>query len=500
MAATEAKKMKGSTELKEKLILELFEKNIVKFGNFKLKSGIMSPIYLDIRTVISYPSLLQDIGTLMVELVEDLSYDVICGVPYTALPIGTVMSIQKNIPMVMKRKEKKEYGTKKLIEGVFKSGDRCLVVDDLVTSGMSLFETVGPLKEVGLICEDAVVLVDRQQGGKEHLSNGGINLHSVLTLTEILELLQQKQKITSETVTAVQKFIEESKKKIDGKMEKKTVLTFSQRAEKCENAITKRVFQIMEEKQTNLCCSADVTTMEQLLNLAKSVGPLICILKIHVDILQDFSKEKIKELQEIAKEHNFMIFEDRKFADIGNTMKHQFEGGVYGIAGWADITNAHTLPGDGIFKAFKEAESTCGLLLIAQLSCKGNLITGSYTKKTKELAEKHSDCVIGFICQEKLSDQPDLLHMTPGVNLKVKGDDLGQQYNTPDFVIGEKKSDIIIVGRGIYQAEDPAAAALEYKQQAWDAYQNRCSSSKSVLGKRKRADGDERVTKKTKEN
>ena len=72
---------------------------------------------------------------------------------------------------------------------------------------MSLFETVGPLKEVGLICEDAVVLVDRQQGGKEHLSNGGINLHSVLTLTEILELLQQKQKITSETVTAVTFFV-----------------------------------------------------------------------------------------------------------------------------------------------------------------------------------------------------------------------------------------------------------------------------------------------------
>jgi len=253
------------------------------------------------------------------------------------------------------------------------------------------------------------------------------------------------------------------------------MFTYSKRAQLCSNPTAKKLLEIMEQKQTNLCLAADVTTKKELLSIAKELGQYLCVLKTHIDIVTDFDQNLIEELKLLAQKHNFLLFEDRKFADIGNTVKHQYQDGIYHIANWADITNAHTVPGPGIIDGLKEVGLPLGrgLLLLAEMSSKGNLAKGEYTNETLKMAQANKDFVIGFITQKQLIDEPCFINITPGVQLQSGTDKLGQQYNTPQLVITKNLSDIIIVGRGIYEAIDPIVEAKKYLSAGWEAYKKR---------------------------
>jgi uridine monophosphate synthetase len=189
------------------LILDLFSIQAVKFGTFTLKSGVSSPIYLDLRVIISHPDILKNISRALGKILDALSFDLICGVPYTALPIATALSLDRNLPMVMRRKEVKDYGTKKMIEGKFEKGQICLIIEDVITSGTSILETVAPLKAEGLEIEDAVVVIDREQGGKEKLKTEGIELHSLVSIFDLLKVLFYEKKISENTFREVNEFL-----------------------------------------------------------------------------------------------------------------------------------------------------------------------------------------------------------------------------------------------------------------------------------------------------
>ncbi|KAF1947447.1 uridine 5'-monophosphate synthase [Clathrospora elynae] len=350
---------------------------------------------------------------------------------------------------------------------------------------------------------------------------------------------------------------------------------------------------LISVKQTNLCLSADVETSAELLQLAEDVGDSICVLKTHCDIVTDWTDRTAQALREIAKRKWFLIFEDRKFADIGETVQKQYTSGHHRIALWAEITNAHVIPGPAIVTALEQAaEATItkyntsvnteifatprtrqtngdgvdyddddediheesaiespieleggerrlsikpmdrkhsvvsvttsismrtesisprhetngngeevfsldtatelirlgpppflrSLLLLAEMSSEGHLMTPDYQRKTVEIARSHSKFVMGFIAQRSLNTEEgdNFITMTPGCQLpppgqegKKLGDALGQQYNTPRKLILEQGCDVIIVGRGIVRAQNRKSEAERYKEAAWAAYEER---------------------------
>lgn len=357
---------------------------------------------------------------------------------------------------------------------------------------------------------------------------------------------------------------------------------FAARAAAVEHPLSSYLLRLMDLKASNLCLSADVQTARDLLHLADQVGPSIVVLKTHYDLISgwDYNPQTGTgaKLASLARKHGFLIFEDRKFCDIGKTVQMQYVAGTAHIIDWAHITNVNIdagkevvsalaeaaakwrervncevktsvtvgtpisdtfdesdqtgtnarrpdqkeeeerrgsgqdsdgrkgsivsvttvtqsfepvysprltkTPAEGdelLFPGIEEAPVDRGLLILAQMSTKGCLMTEAYTQACVEAARAHKSFVMGYVAQECLNTKPDddFIHMTPGCKLppegededgKIEGDGLGQQYNTPAKLIGLCGTDIVIVGRGIITAADPQSEAERYRRRAWKAY------------------------------
>lgn len=188
------------------LTLNLFDASCIRFGKFVLASGKTSPIYIDLRLLPSYPTLFRQVISAYVQLLIPLEFDLIAAIPYAALPIGTMVALEMGRSLIYPRKEAKTYGTARTIEGVFSPGMRAVVLDDLITTGDSKLKAIEPLEQAGLKVEDIVVLIDREQGGKEFLEARGYRVYAFLRLREMLEILvkegrllpQEREKIASE--------------------------------------------------------------------------------------------------------------------------------------------------------------------------------------------------------------------------------------------------------------------------------------------------------------
>ena len=259
----------------DSIVKDLINNSCIKIGSFKLKNGETSKYYFDMKNLVSYPDLLKKIGDGLYNLIKNKNFDIICGVPLGALPIASYISTKYNIPMIMVRDEVKSYGTKKQIEGNYKASDKCLIIEDVVTSGSSVDKVIDILKDnVNVV--GSVVIIDRQQGYK-----CSVPLYSLITKTDIVRL---------------------------------------------------KLKEIMNIKKSRLCFSADIENEEELIKKIDDVGEYIVICKIHYDYYNDNVELKNK-LIELSIKHNFLIMEDRKFVDISSTVKSQYRK----FCNWVDL-------------------------------------------------------------------------------------------------------------------------------------------------------------------
>jgi uridine monophosphate synthetase len=185
----------------------LLSAGCIKFGEFTLKSGLKSPIYIDLRRIISHPKLLAAVAQAYLPILSTLQFSRIVGLPYAAIPIATAISVAGNYPMIYPRKEVKTYGTKAEIEGEYRAGETVVVIDDLATTGGSKFEAIEKLTAAGLVVKDVVVLVDRQSGAKESLEQAGYSMHAVLTIRQLLDYWEQTGKVEKDKIEETRAFL-----------------------------------------------------------------------------------------------------------------------------------------------------------------------------------------------------------------------------------------------------------------------------------------------------
>lgn len=235
--------------------------------------------------------------------------------------------------------------------------------------------------------------------------------------------------------------------------------------------IKEKIRNLIKEKQSNICVSLDLTNKNEIIKILNIIKSHVVMIKLHCDIIDDFDMDFIENINRICKENKILIFEDRKFADIGYIFKKQFQGGNHKISSWVNLITVHSLVGDGTIKEFgKIKKENQGILLIANMSNKNNNFDEKYKKSTIKLANKNKENVIGFICQNKVCDDT-FLHFIPGVNINAKNDNSDQRYITPKIAIN-RGADIIIVGRGIISQKNVLESCILYKNICWDLYKN----------------------------
>ncbi|CCW71703.1 unnamed protein product [Phytomonas sp. Hart1] len=199
-----------SVELAQALVLS----RCVRFGDFTLKSGRTSPIYIDLRRLVGYPGILRLVAREYAKVLRGYTFDRLVGLPYAALPIASAISLDMNVPLIYPRREAKGYGTKAAIEGEYHKGERVVIIDDLVSTGETKVEAIEKLKAVGLEIVAVVVLIDREMGAKAFLNKLGYAFEAVVGLFQLLPLWKQSGAISAEQAAEVNQFLQQFRSKL----------------------------------------------------------------------------------------------------------------------------------------------------------------------------------------------------------------------------------------------------------------------------------------------
>jgi len=198
------------TKLKRKVLEGLIRTECFKLGEFVLKSGIKSPFYVDLRRVASDPKVLKLAGKAYAQLMRDLDFVRVAGIPVAALPLASAASLETGTPMIYPRIPPKAHGTGNNIEGEWKAGERVLLLDDLITTGKSKQEAIEVLRGEGLVVTDLVVLLERGAAGRQDMEASGVKLHAFAQIEEFFAVARDLGLIDNDKEAELLRFAREN--------------------------------------------------------------------------------------------------------------------------------------------------------------------------------------------------------------------------------------------------------------------------------------------------
>lgn len=163
--------------------------NALAYGDFTLASGKKSPYYIDIKKASTDPAVLEEIADEMAIQIQKngIAFDKIAGVVLGSIPLAVALSLRTKVPYIMVRKEKKDHGTQKMIEGTLKEGELVLMVEDVITSAGSVCDAIEIVRSAGGFVCDVFCVVNRQEGGEDRLKGMSVHLSSLITAEQLLK-------------------------------------------------------------------------------------------------------------------------------------------------------------------------------------------------------------------------------------------------------------------------------------------------------------------------
>lgn len=376
-----------------RLINDLHRHDIIKKGTFVLKNGQISTTYIDIRSAISIPTLFNRIINQAVDFLQTIPFDCVCGVPYGGLPLAAVISAVMNKPLLICRDNAKDHGLKRQLEGEYRSGWICLVIEDVVTTGTSAESIARVLQQNNLIVNNIFCLVNR-------------NIASNRRIISLWTMAQVQNPLPTIPFAHPQFDL---------------------------------LRQISQQKNTRLCYAADSCEPGKLLSFIDQIGPYICLLKIHPEMLM-YTEDLFQSLQNLQIKHQFAILLDRKFADIPATVLRQFTALAQRYP--CNFVTSHITMGEWSIRLLSQR---LGVFVLAQSSSYPE-ISATQVQLAVQWAEQNN---CGLVSRERL--HPELPHLVAGVNLSQRSDQLGQQYLPPEQV---QFADYVVVGRGITSVDE----------------------------------------------
>ena len=451
--------------LKNVIFSKLIHLGMIKTGSFTLKNGSQSNIYMDMRQLVNYPHLFAYLTKLLYleypQLLDILSYSnsKLIPIPLGGLPLGFHLASEKKIPLLMIRDKAKDHGTKKLIEGIIEPSDRYILIEDVITSGSSIIQTLDNISNHVATSQMAAIICICNRGGLETLHN--VPIYSIFTLAELQEYISNYLVLSPSNNTSYFQY----------------GTTFSN-----------KLYQLALVKQSNLILSCDFMTNNEILECLHIIGQHIIAVKLHLDILESSSYSQFITGLNILKDiYNFLVIEDAKYADIDSIMIEKINHSQLAINKIADAFTMHAIAGLSILEGDK-----LGIpgIVVAEMSSSNTIITTEYTQKIVDTINKQDaaakdaaknvasmNMLGGIVCQTQI---PQLLEpfqlatMSPGINLEITHDAHNQQYTIPNLTDDNKVGLFWIVGRGITKYKNNKDKLQEiinkYQSRGWDYF------------------------------